>query len=210
MNSSRNSRAGLTLTELCVVTAMILVLTGLSLPSLYRILDNARLKAAASQVAGFYEQARIRATQDDTYYEVLLSPPGVRPSQICLDLNGDGICGANEPQVQISLTVASADAASIPAPLDTSTLGFAPLTTSSSTMYNQQNRFIPGLAWNGRGLPCQRTSPTSPCSSVSGWVQYLTLTRSPTDQTFAAVAIGPTGRIKVWTYARTGTKRNWF
>lgn len=210
VTAQKKSRVGVTLTELCVVTAMILVLTGLSLPSLNRILDNARLKAAAGQLAGFYEQSRIRAAQDDTYYEVLLTPAGVRPSRICLDLNGDGVCGANEPQVQISLAVAAADGTSIPSPLDASTLGFAPLTSSSSTMYNQNNGFVPGLAWNGRGLPCQRVSPTSACSTVSGWVQYLKLTRSPTDETYAAVAVGPTGRIKVWTYGNAGTARNWF
>ena len=210
MTAVNKSPHGVTLTELCVVSAMILILTGLSLPSLYRILDSARLKAAAGQLASFYEQSRIRAAQDDTYYEVLLTPAGVRPSRICLDLNGDGVCGADEPQVQISMAVAVADGVSVPSPLDASTLGFAPLTTSSSTMYNQQNGFVPGLAWNGRGLACQRVSPTSACTAVSGWVQYLKLTRSPTDETYAAVAVGPTGRIKIWTYGNTGTGRNWF
>ncbi|HEY6272393.1 MAG TPA: hypothetical protein VIX19_10415 [Terriglobales bacterium] len=211
VTSSSKSRAGVTLTELCVVTAMILVLTGLSLPSLHRILDNARVKAAAGQLASFYEQSRIRATQDDTYYELLLSPPGVTPSQVCLDLNGDGVCGANEPQVELSLAVSVADAGAVPPALALapSTLGFSPLTTASSTMYNQQNGLVPGLAWNGRGLPCQRTSPTSTCLAISGsgWVQYLQLTRSPTDEIYAAVAVGPTGRIKVWT---TGGSNNWF
>lgn len=213
MTAVNKSPDGVTLTELCVVTAMILVLTGLSLPSLYRILDNERLKVAAGQLASFYEQSRIRAAQDDTYYEVLLTPAGVRPSRICLDLNGDGVCGADEPQVQISLTVAAADETTVPFKLDPSTLGFSPKTTASSTMYNQQNRFVPGLAWNGRGLPCERISPTSSCSPIQGpggWVQYLKLTRSPTDETYAAVAVGPTGRIKIWTYSNTGTGRNWF
>ncbi len=210
VKTSKQSRGGVTLTELCVVTALILVLTGLSLPSLYRILDNAKLKAAAGQLASFYEQSRIRAAQNDTYYELLLSAPGVRPSQICLDLNGDGACGTDEPQVEISLTVSAADSSSVPSPLDASTLGFSPLTSASSTMYNQQNGFVPGLAWNGRGLPCQRVSPTSPCAPVAGWVQYLKLARSPGDEIYAAVAVGPTGRIKVWTYASAGTRRNWF
>jgi Tfp pilus assembly protein FimT len=206
----KQSWAGVTLTELCVVTAMILVLTGLSLPSLNRILDGAKLKAAAGQMAGFYEQSRIRAAQDDTYYELLVSAPGVRPSHVCLDLNGDGVCNANEPQVEVSLTVTVADRGSVPSPLDAATLGFSPLTHASSTMYNQQNRLVPGLAWNGRGLPCQRVSPTSPCSAVAGWVQYLKLARSSTDEMYAAIAVGPTGRIKVWTYANSGGARNWF
>jgi Tfp pilus assembly protein FimT len=210
VNVSTKSWSGVTLTELCVVSSMILILTGLSLPSLHRILDNARLKASAGQLASFYEQSRIRATQDDTYYEVLLTAPGVTPSQICLDLNGDGLCGANEPQLQISFTVAAASDGSVPSPLDASSLGFAPMSTSNSTMYNQHDQLVPGLAWNGRGLPCQRVSSTSPCGAVSGWVQYLKLTRSATDETYAAVAVGPTGRIKVWTYSNAGTNRNWF
>jgi hypothetical protein len=106
--------------------------------------------------------------------------------------------------------VSAADSNAVPSPLDASTLGFAPLTTSSSTMYNQQNALVPGLAWNGRGLPCQRTSSTSPCSPVAGWVQYLKLTRSSTNEIYVAVAVGPTGRIKIWTYANAGGGRNWF
>ena len=210
MTSSRVSRAGVTLTELCVISAMMLVLTGLSLPSLSRILSNAKLKGAARQLASFYEQSRIRATQDDTYYEVLLTAAGAGPSRACLDLNGDGACGTDEPQVEISLAVSPADSGSVPSPLDSTALGFSPLTTSSSIMYNQQNGFVPGLAWNGRGLPCQRGSATSPCTPISGWVQYLKLSSSPTDAIYAAVTVGPTGRIKVLTYSNTGGGRNWF
>ena len=80
----------LKLTIICLVAAMILIVAGLSLPSIAGIMDHARLTSAAAQLASFYQQSRIRATQDNNYYEVLLSSPGTNPVQACLDLNGDG------------------------------------------------------------------------------------------------------------------------
>ncbi|HWG86895.1 MAG TPA: prepilin-type N-terminal cleavage/methylation domain-containing protein, partial [Candidatus Acidoferrales bacterium] len=62
------SRAGFSLTELVVVLAIMLVVSGLSFPSLTRAIDEAKLNSAAEQLASFYAQGRIRATQDNNYY----------------------------------------------------------------------------------------------------------------------------------------------
>ncbi len=194
------SEAGFTLMETLVVVAITLVVAGLSIPSLSRAIDNAKLKAATQKLAGFYQQARVRATQDNTYYELLPSAPGAKLPQICLDLDGDGECEAGEPAAEFPPQI-SFNNTGVPALPE---LGFAPLQTESSTMYGQQNSMVPGLAWNGRGLPCQRISPTSPCSnSIPGavaWVQYIKFQRSAADVGYAAVTVSPTGRIKTWTY----------
>jgi Tfp pilus assembly protein FimT len=198
----------MTLTEVSLVAAMILIVAGLSLPSIAGIMDHARLRSAAAQLASFYQQSRIRATQDNNYYEVLLSSPGTSPVQACLDLNGDGVCNSGEPQVQLPSSVTVVASSNVPVPLDPAMLAFVPLDTSKSNMYDQQDNLVPGLAWNGRALPCQRTSPTSACSPVGGWVEYLQLGHAPGKVLYAAVTVSPTGRIKSWTYSPGGS-RSW-
>lgn len=201
------SKAGFSLTELVVVVSIILIVSSLSVPSISRTIDRARLNSAAQQVASIYEQARIRATQDDNYYVVPISGPGIQPAQICIDLDGNSACSGTEPQVQLPAQISLSNAG-IPLPLNAATVGFtlAPLQTEKSLNYGQQGP-EPGLAWNSRGIPCQRASATSPCSGPVAWVQYLQLRRSAGDILYAAVTVSPAGNVRTWHYADGG---NWF
>jgi prepilin-type N-terminal cleavage/methylation domain-containing protein len=201
--------AGFSLTELVVVLAIIMVVGGLSLPNLSRTIDNARLKSAAQQVASIYQQGRILSTQDNTFHEVLIAAPANGPAIICVDVDADAACDPTEPQVQLSGQIKLLSSG-VPVELDSATLGFSPLTTASSQTYNQQDTLVQALAWNSRGLPCQRTSTSSGCSNWTttpagagpvAWVQYLKLQRTADDIIYAAVSVNPTGRIKTWTYA---------
>jgi prepilin-type N-terminal cleavage/methylation domain-containing protein len=208
------SRAGFTLTELTVVAAIILIVSSLSFPSLTRVIGNVRLKSAAQQAAALYQQARIRATQDDAYYNVLLA----NGSGVCVDLDGDGVCDQNEPAATLGGGTLLSNAG-IPVPLDATVLGFTPLTAESSSTYTPQGTLVSALAWNSRGLPCQKLSATSPCSNwlaagpngggPVGWVQYVQLP-SPSGNLIAAVVVNPAGKIKVWSYSPSGSGSvNW-
>jgi prepilin-type N-terminal cleavage/methylation domain-containing protein len=203
------SEAGFSLTELVVVLAIMLVVSGLSFPSISRTIDEARLNSAAEQLAGFYAQGRIRATQDNNYYILPLFSTVNQPSNICLDLNGDGICSVIEPQVQLPAGV-SFNNRGIPVEMDAATFGFGTLTkTETSNGYSTQGVLEQGLAWNSVGLPCQRVSSTSPCSGPVAWIQYLQLRRSGGDMLYAAVTVNSSGSVKIWHY-RGGSGRNWF
>jgi prepilin-type N-terminal cleavage/methylation domain-containing protein len=214
-SSKQSTSAGFSLNELLIVVAIILVVAGMSLPSISRVIDNARLKSASQQLASLYQQARIRSTQDNTYYELLSTAPGVRPAQVCIDLDGDGACGATEPQIQLPLQVTLSNVG-LPVVLDQATLGFSPIGVEGSVMYNQRDLMVPGLAWNSRGLPCQRTTTTSPCANLTpggavAWVQYLQMQRSTIDTSYAAVTVSPTGHVRTWSYApASGGNRSWF
>ena len=72
-------QSGFTLAELIVVLSIVLVVGGLSIPNLTRAIDTSRIKGAAQTLASAYQDARIRATQKDTSYQVLVSPPGYSP-----------------------------------------------------------------------------------------------------------------------------------
>jgi prepilin-type N-terminal cleavage/methylation domain-containing protein len=204
-------KAGFSLTELTVVMAIMLIVSSLSFPSLSRVLDNVRVKTAAQQAASLYEQARIRATQDDTYYTVVAKGA----SSLCLDLDGNGACDPTDPATTLS-NGAVLNNAGVPVQLDASILGFTPLTTETSSTLTSQGNVVSSLAWNSRGLPCQKLSSTSPCSNwlasggggPVGWVQYVQLTR-PAGNLYAAVVVSPTGKIKIWNYAPDGSAVTW-
>lgn len=203
------SQAGFTLTELLVVLAIIGVVVGLSIPNFLQSIDNAKLKSASQQLAAVYQDARLRATQSNSPFEVLLSGPAVTPARACVDLNGNGFCGSGDPRTVFPVRV-SLNNAGVPQGLNAAVLGFTPLSTETSSMHDLQNNTVPGIAWNGLGMPCQRSSSASPCTPV-GWVQYLQLQRSGGDVLYAAVTVSPTGRVKTWTFTPTGNGNgNWF
>jgi len=196
-------QAGFSLAELIIVVAIIMIVAALSVPSLSRAIDNTRLKAATQQLAAVYQDSRLRATQNNTSYEILVSPPGTKPAQVCIDLDGDGACGAGDPVTTFPVNVTVSNAG-VPIPLTAAQLNFLVTTTESSTMHTPQDIVVPGLAWNARGLPCQRAdSASSPCLAT-GWIQHLQFQRSNGEIMYGAVTVTPTGRVKTWTYISSG------
>lgn len=180
-------QSGFTLAELVVVVAIILIVGGLSIPNLTRTIDTYRLKGAAQSLAAAYQDARIRATQKDTSYQVLISP-GISPARICIDLDGDGACGAGDP-----VTI-------FPAQVKVSNLG-VPVPLGNQLPFHAEQAAAPNnsLTLNALGLPCQRSSATAPCTAT-GWVQHLQLPRANGEVMYAAVTVTPTGRVKTWIF----------
>jgi prepilin-type N-terminal cleavage/methylation domain-containing protein len=191
-------QSGFTLAEMIVVVAIILVVGGMAIPNLTRAIDASRIKGSAQALAAAYQDARIRATQKDTSYQVLISPPGISPAQICIDLDGDGTCSAGDPVTTFPVQVKVSNVG-VPVPLDSTQLHFPAFTTEQSGA---------NLTWNAVGLPCQRTSPITPCTAV-GWIQHLQLLSANGDVMYAAVTVSPTGRVKTWTFIPSGNG-NWF
>jgi prepilin-type N-terminal cleavage/methylation domain-containing protein len=200
--SGSGFQAGFTLAEMIIVVTIILVVGAMSLPILTRAIDNSRLKGAAQTLASTYQDARIRATQNNTSYEVLVSAPGISPAQVCIDLDGDGVCGAGDPVTTFPAQV-SLNNLGVPVRLDSVQLRYPATDTEHANP-------APGLAWNARGMPCTQDSATSPCS-VTGWVQHLQLQRANGDVMYAAVTASPTGRVKTWVFIPSGNGNGqWF
>jgi prepilin-type N-terminal cleavage/methylation domain-containing protein len=185
-------QSGFTLTEVIVVVTLVLVVSGLSVPNLTRAIDTSQLKGAAQTLAAAYQDARIRATQQDTSYAVLVSPPGIMPAQICIDIDGDGTCSAGDPVTTFPNQVTVSNLG-VPFKLGAAQLPYKNIadTEHSSAPGN-------GLVWNALGLPCQVNAGTQ-CTATA-WVQYLQLQRSNGEVMYAAVVVSPTGRVKTWTF----------
>ena len=194
-------QSGFTLPELIVVVAIILIVGGLSIPNITRTIDTSRLKGAAQSLAAAYQDARIRATQKDTSYQVLSSPPGISPAQICIDLDGDGTCSAGDPVTLFPAQVKVSNLG-VPVPLGNQ-LPFPAITTEQPGAPNNS------LTLNALGLPCQRSSATAPCTAT-GWVQHLQLLRANGEVMYAAVTVTPTGRVKTWIFIPSSSGNgNW-
>ena len=188
-----DSQWGFTLTELIVVVAIILVVSGLSVPNITRAIETSRIKGAAQALASAYQDARIRATQKDTSYQVLVSPPGISPAQICIDLDGDGTCSAGDPVTTFPTQVKVSNLG-VPVPLGLAQLNYPATDTEHSNP--------PGLTWNALGLPCQQSA--SGACTATGWVQHLQLPRANGEVMYAAVTVSPTGRVKTWIFISSG------
>lgn len=199
MAKSRASLAlqsGFTLAEMIVVVTIILVVGGMAIPNLTRAIDTSRIKGSAQALAAAYQDARIRATQNDTSYAVLVSPLGITPAQVCIDLDGDGTCSVGDPVTSFPAQVKVSNLG-VPVPLSSALLHFPAIAT------DQSGGAVNNLMWNAVGLPCQRPSPTASCTAV-GWVQHLQLLRANGDVMYAAVTVSPTGRVKIWTFIPSG------
>ena len=188
-------QSGFTLAEMIIVVTIILVVGGMAIPNLTRAIDTSRIKGSAQALAAAYQDARIRATQKDTSYQVLISPPGISPAQICIDMDGDGTCSAGDPVTTFPKQVTVSNLG-VPMPLENQ-LSFRAIVTEQPGAPNNN------LTWSAVGLPCQRTSPTATCTAV-GWVQHLQLLRANGDVMYAAVTVSPTGRVKTWTFIPSG------
>src|SRR5579884_322383 len=154
---SGNRQSGFSILELIIVLAIGLVVAAMALPKLQQSIDAQRLQMAAQDYAVLMQEARARAVQDNTWYEV---QNGIAGSTLIgyVDLNGNSTYDAGEPMVQLPRQITITDAGA-PRGFDTpALLGRVPLNLETTPpMLNAQNVASPGIAFNERGLPCQRS-----------------------------------------------------
>lgn len=201
--------------------AITLVLAAFSMPYLAAAVANLRVRSAADEVAGLFQQARMAAVRDNKYYSIIVNNAlSAQVRGACVDLNWNGACEANEPAIEMSGEVQVVFGAGIPNTtlITCGNNGSAPCPAGSVGMnYTPQ----PGSAkpgFNQRGLPCVGNPP----SAEPTWPNSLCYINDPTGGPFAgkpvgflyvlqytgalgtsysAVAVTPAGRATVWTYS---------
>lgn len=223
---------GFTLLETLVVVAIVLLIAGMTAPRMLAIMDATKLRTSAQAYAGLLQVARSRAVSDNDIYQVLVDNT-LAPPVAYVDLNHNRQVDPGEPGVLLAnpIVVTDTDGA-LPQGFDTTALlNVIPLHDSTSPMVSDgaggiaPGTAIPGLAFNERGLPCQRQQLPGPpptignCSNnlvgaglppTVGYVTYFRYTLRNGALAWAAISITPAGRIKTWSYqGKVGGKDLW-
>ena len=222
---------GFTLLEALVVVAIILIVSAIMAPKMFQIIDAQKLQSSAQSYSALLQVARTRAVQDNQVYQVL-STVNNGAVVAYVDLNGNSqwdTAGANpEPAVQLPLPISITDTNAPQGVQGFDTI--RPLNTvpvlnisTNPAMVNSGGLPSPGIAFNERGLPCQRIAVGAACSNVStvitggvpqltavAWVTYLRWTRrNGNGFDWAAVSVTPAGRIKTWRFQMDNAGGSW-
>lgn len=191
--ASAGASAGVSLLELCIVVAVMLVVAASALPTVMTAMQQYRLRTAGRDVAAMLQRSRMRAVRDGRHYAVQerqVTQSGLSYSQLFLDQNGNGSYEGGEAMVQLPAGVRF-NSASAPA-LSAATLGYTPQPSSTA------------LSFNALGLPCVLRSGI--CTNwdsngnAVGVVYFLQDSRHAASA-WAAVAVTPAGRARLWQWS---------
>ena len=182
--------SGVSLLELCVVVAVMLVVAASALPTITTAMQQYRLRMAAKDVASMLQRSRMSCVRNNRHYtmqEAQITQGGVTYSQLYLDQNANSTYDRGEPMVQLPRGVRFSNS-SVPA-LSPATLGYTPQPSSTA------------LSFNAMGLPCVMrngicTNWDSNGNAV-GVVYFLQDSRHASSA-WAAVAVTPAGRARTW------------
>lgn len=191
-------RNGFSLVELLIVAAICGLIAALALPALLNIMSMIRLRAAAGELSGLMQEARILAAKRNAVFDVKYTT--LNGIQIAyLDTNVNGAYDAGEPVTTFNGKVTPASGP--PTGSGGQPTPFV-LTgdSSSGTPFGNQNV----LAFNQRGLPCNYDTSTSPptCATpaASYFVYYL---QGTNNSNWAAVVVTKAGRTQTWVWNGT-------
>jgi type IV fimbrial biogenesis protein FimT len=198
IRSTRKNQRGFTMLELLIAVSVMLVLSGIIAPLVTNTVNNVKVRYSAFDLSGLCQKTRIDAARKNTHYTIATDT--LTSSQVTgyfADENGTGTYASGEPLIemanQVNLHIGSGSGAPSESTFITS-LGYS--SGSTTTM----------PSFNARGLPCvvsgSGTSATCPQVAGQGFVYFLS--RSGLfGTTWAAVAITPSGHVKVYGYDGT-------
>ena len=195
---SAGACVGVSLLELCIVMAVMLVVAAAALPTLMTAVQQYRLRTAARDLAAMLQRARMRSVRDSRHYAMQqrqITQAGVSYSQLFLDQNGNGSYDAGEAVLQLPVGVRF-NSASAPS-LSTATLGYTLQPPSTA------------LSFNALGLPCVMRNGICTNWDANGnavGVVYFLQDSRHAASAWAAVAVTPAGRARVWQWSAASSQ----
>ena len=177
--------SGFSLVELCVATAVMLVLSALAIPKINRAMHLYQLNAAASQVADIVKFTRFEAIRRNIGVNCRVQPQGTN-YVVWADSNNDG--NPDVPERQYIMTASPtfltagnvASAGSL-----ASALGVTSLTTLSASGTTQSILFD------------QRGAVNFGANAVTVYVFYIGISQDASPE-FRAVVVLPSGATQIW------------
>jgi prepilin-type N-terminal cleavage/methylation domain-containing protein len=176
---------GVSLLELLVSVAIILVISGMALPAITKTLKTYQLNEAANQLAGILKFTRFEAIRRNTPVKcVNLQAGAYAPASIWSDNDGDGVAAPTEKQILLGPA-----ATLVPA-------GAVPNTAALATAAN-----MPALLAISPGSDAVKFDQRG-AVVVSPPAVYVYFVGNTSDSGgFRAVIVLPSGSVQVWTYA---------
>jgi Tfp pilus assembly protein FimT len=190
--SSADRAQGLSVLELVVSAAIILIISGMAISPISKTLKIYQLNDAASQLAGIIKFTRFEAIRRNTPINCVNSQAGAyAPANIWSDDNGDGVEGPTEKQILLGPA-----ATLVPA-------GVVPNTTALATAAN-----IPALTAISPGGDAVKFDQRGALVASPPAVYVYFVGNTSDSGGFRAVIVLPSGSVQVWTYAG-GTGHLW-
>ena len=181
--------------ELIVVCVVLVIITGIAVPNIFRTYQNYQLDSAGHSVASLLQQARIQAVKTNVpaYANYTNAAAG---NLAFVSTDNSAAYAAGEPDVQLSPAVTFENGAPDP---------------NTPPEHTQLNTYLSGgapgltpqvggsIGFNARGLPCSETTPggnPTVCGFPGGTSGYIWFMQSNIG--WEAVTVTPSGRIKSW------------
>ena len=183
---------GFSLVELIIVVTIIIVVAALALPILLNTVANIRLRAAAGELSGLMQEARILAAKKNTVYDIKFTTvAGIQAAYV--DTNLNGAYDAGEPITEFNGAVTPASG---PPSGSTGQPAAYVLSGDSSTGTPFDNRNT--VAFSPRGLPCNYDTSTTPATCATPAASYFVIyLKGSSAAAWAAVVVTKAGRTKV-------------
>ncbi len=198
----------MSLLEMVVVIAIILIVAAVAVPNMLSAISNSRLHTAAANVAGILQAGRMQAVRDNRFY-TLRNAVVNGTNAVFVDSVGNGAPGGGsgngnwdqgETLVQIPTSI-QFDASGANPAFPNATVGpnFVPLPPATIPSFNQ------------RGLPCVTVGAVCQTTTAGGApVNFLYFMRL-TDNfgiRWAAISVTSAGRVRAWMYDRSANTWN--
>ena len=195
----QKARRGFSLIELLIVVTIALLIMAYAVPSAVRMTHKMRLKNAAGEYKNLLQQARVRAIQDDRYYQTKIqNGTAATPNSAFIDLSQ-----GNPGAYKSGYPIVSFDAEVVPSTVGPGALNnlegqFLPAGTFATVQANQTPYFSP------RGLPCLPTAigAYTTCNSMNSGqpAAYITYFQNLASNDWMAVTVSPAARMRLWSY----------
>src|SRR5438270_7716747 len=155
-NASRNCNLGFSLIELLIVVAIGMIAAAMALPLVSNAVNQIHLSSSATDYANLLQRARMRAVQDDTYYQIQTQTLSGDPIAY-VDINKNGSYDTGEPMMVFASGVTYKAQSTGPA---LSNLKSQFLPSGSVAQGSLQSTMIP--IFGPRGLPCKVSGSACP------------------------------------------------
>jgi len=194
-NAPRKCNRGFSLIELLIVVAISMIAAAMALPLVSNAVNQIHLSSSATDYANLLQRARMRAVQDDTYYQIRTQTLSGDPIAY-VDINKNGSYDTGEPMMVFASGVTDKAQSAGPALANLKSL-FLP--SGSVAQGSLQSTMIP--IFGPRGLPCVVSGSACPYLDAGGKpFSYLLFIQNTQNNRWEAVTLNPAARIREWAY----------